>query len=108
MPFVADGTDAFLVGGGFVRRAHRGTLTDIAKESGVPISMAVAGDDLFYLVKRSVPAEDRYQVYRVDKCRGGRPVLVYESVNTPVTRIVVDGTSHVIVSTQLGIFRVAR
>ena len=106
--FAADGTDAYLVAGGFVRRARNGTFVDIAKEAGVALSMAVSGNDLFYLVQRSVPAEERYQVWRVDKCRGGRPVLVYESVNSALTRVIPDGTSHVIIGGQLGLFRVAR
>lgn len=106
--FAAEGNTVFFAAGGFVVRAERNRITNLANEPGKTLGAVVSGDQLFYLVRRESPVEIRYGLYRIDKCRGGRPVLLYETVNARTSRFVIENDTYLLVSTEFGIFRVRR
>lgn len=105
--FAVDGEDAYFAVGGFVQRAVRGTLTQLARESGTGVAFAVRGDDLYYAVRRETPTDIRHALLRVDKCRGGRPVPVFD-INAAIRSVFFIDDTHVMVGTDSGIFRARR
>ena len=106
--FAAEGDTAFIASGGFLSRATRGAeVKRLAIEPGVGVAFAIDGDQLFYAVKRLVDGQERHQLYRIDKCKGGEPVPLVD-VNYEITAIALNEPTHVIVNTAKGLFRTRR
>ena len=107
--FAAEGDTVFVASGGYVSRATRGasSVARLAIEPGVGVAFAIDGDQLFYAVRRTVSGEDRYYLYRVDKCAGGEPVPLI-AINQPITAIYLHEKTHVTVNTASGLFRTRR
>jgi hypothetical protein len=107
--FAAEGDTVFLVGNGSLSRATRGAsaVIPLAKEEGAGIAFAIDGEQLFYVVKRASSLEERYAVYRIDKCRGGEPVPLFDT-NQPINAIFLNEPTHVLVNTAIGLFRSRR
>lgn len=104
--FGVDGEDVFFAVGGFLSRASRGTpIVNVAGESGTGSAFAVSDQHVFYAAKR-VDRVEKHVIVRVDKCRGGRPLVLFEH-DVPIHDIAVNDT-HVVMFTESGIYRVRR
>jgi hypothetical protein len=107
--FGAEDDTVFVVGSGSLSRASRGAsaVVPLAKESGIGVAFAIEGDQLFYAVRRTVAAEERHSLFRIDKCRGGEPVPLLD-INVAILGIDVTEPGHVLVNTAVGLFRTRR
>jgi hypothetical protein len=107
--FAAEGDTAFIASGGYLSRATRGAkeVKRLANEEGVGIAFAIDGDQLFYAVRRTVGAQERHRLFRIDKCKGGAPVPLMD-VNVAILAIYLNEPAHVLVNTTGGLFRMPR
>jgi hypothetical protein len=105
--FAAEGATAYFAGGGHLSRATRGApVTDLAIESGTGVAFAVDGEQLYYVVRRESP-DIRWFVFKIDKCKGGPPVPLFDQ-NKRITGIYLNEPQKMIVNTESGLFRFTR
>jgi hypothetical protein len=107
--FAVEGETVFIATAGNVSRVTRnGPAVPLATEPGVGIAIAIEGENLWYAVRREAGGlAPRFHLYRVDKCRGGEPVHVFEEGATIKRFFFIDST-HVMIDTSNGLFRTRR